>query len=57
MIPIEIRELWKRGIENNSYYLKLCGSGGGGFVLGFTKNINKARKELIDYQLKIVYNI
>ena len=30
MIPKEFHNVWQRGIENNSYFLKLCGSGGGG---------------------------
>src|SRR5690606_24553274 len=35
MIPKQFHELWKKGIETNEYYLKLCGSGGGGYILGF----------------------
>jgi len=29
MIPKEFHSLWKKGIDTNAYYLKLCGSGGG----------------------------
>ena len=39
MIPKEFHTLWKKGIETNDYYLKLCGSGGGGYMLGFTEDI------------------
>jgi len=35
MIPAKFHQLWKDGIETNNYYLKLCGSGGGGYILGF----------------------
>ncbi|MBC9794374.1 mevalonate kinase family protein [Sinomicrobium weinanense] len=56
MIPAQFHKLWKRGIETNEYYLKLCGSGGGGYILGFTQDIEKARKALKDYNLEVVYN-
>ncbi|MEI6574860.1 MAG: mevalonate kinase [Bacteroidota bacterium] len=36
MIPEKMRGLWKFGLENGSFSLKLCGSGGGGFLMGFT---------------------
>lgn len=56
MIPEVFHKLWKEGIESNSYYLKLCGSGGGGYILGFTQNIDLAKSKLKDYQIEVVYN-
>ena len=56
MIPQQFHELWKKGIETNEYYLKLCGSGGGGYILGFTENIDVAQNTLKDYKLEVVYN-
>lgn len=56
MIPQEFHDLWKKGIETNEYYLKLCGSGGGGYILGFTENIDKAKVSLSNYKLEVVYN-
>jgi mevalonate kinase len=56
MIPQEFHQLWKQGIESNSYYLKLCGSGGGGYILGFTEDLDKARKALKGHRLEVVYN-
>ncbi len=56
MIPTQFHNLWKQGIETNDYYLKLCGSGGGGYILGFTEDIDKAKKSLKDYNLEVVYN-
>ncbi len=55
MIPAEFHQLWKKGIETNDYYLKLCGSGGGGYILGFTQDLEKAEKALKDHSLEIVY--
>jgi len=56
MIPQEFHELWKKGIETNDYYLKLCGSGGGGYILGFTEDIDKAKLALKNHKLEVVYN-
>jgi len=56
MIPQQFHDLWKKGIETNEYYLKLCGSGGGGYILGFTEDIQKAKQSLSDYKLEVVYN-
>ncbi|UZO81502.1 mevalonate kinase [Aquimarina sp. ERC-38] len=56
MIPKQFHDLWKNGIETNDYYLKLCGSGGGGYILGFTQDLKKAQAALKDYKLEVVYN-
>ena len=56
MIPSEFHELWKKGIETNTYYLKLCGSGGGGFMLGFTKDYEATKKALKGHRLELVYH-
>ncbi len=55
MIPKEFHQLWRQGIETNDYYLKLCGSGGGGYILGFTQDIEKARRALNGHSLEVVY--
>ena len=56
MIPKQFHTIWKAGIESNAYYLKLCGSGGGGYILGFTEDFQAAQKALIDHKLEVVYN-
>ncbi len=55
MIPLKLMDAWKTGIETNSYYLKLCGSGGGGYVLGFTEDYEQAKLHLANYNTEIVY--
>ena len=55
MIPEQFHGIWQEGIDSNDYYLKLCGSGGGGYILGFTQNLEKARISLKDYKLEVVY--
>lgn len=55
MIPNRFHAVWRKGLETNDYYLKLCGSGGGGFILGFTKDFQKTKKLLKEYKLELVY--
>ena len=55
MIPNAFHQIWKQGIETNDYYLKLCGSGGGGYILGFTKDYSKTKEILKQYKLELVY--
>ena len=55
MIPKQFHNLWKEGIDTGAYYLKLCGSGGGGYILGFTEDIDKARTALKNHNLEVVY--
>lgn len=37
MIPEFLRPFWAQGISSGDFYLKLCGAGGGGFMLAFAK--------------------
>jgi len=55
MIPEQFHELWQKGIESNDYYLKLCGSGGGGYILGFAPDIDRAKKALDGHKVEVVY--
>ncbi|NVK07981.1 MAG: mevalonate kinase [Tenacibaculum sp.] len=55
MIPTAFHKVWEKGIQTNDYYLKLCGSGGGGYILGFTEDYEKAKNSLKDYKLELVY--
>lgn len=55
MIPEAFHGIWQQGIDTNDYYLKLCGSGGGGYILGFAEDFEKAKASLKDYKLEVVY--
>ncbi|CAL2102686.1 Mevalonate kinase [Tenacibaculum sp. 190130A14a] len=55
MIPDAFHKVWEKGIQTNDYYLKLCGSGGGGYILGFTEDFDKAKSILKEYKLEVVY--
>jgi len=55
MIPSGFHELWKEGLESEEYFLKLCGSGGGGFVLGFTRDFDAVKKKFERFSPEVVY--
>jgi mevalonate kinase len=49
MIPGHILEIWENGLSSDDFYLKLCGSGGGGMMLGFTEKFEKTKQVLKDF--------
>lgn len=55
MIPKNLYAAWKKGLDTNAYYLKLCGSGGGGYILGFTRDYEVAEQMLGDFHKEIIY--
>ena len=54
MIPARFAITWENGLDTADYYLKLCGSGGGGFLLGFTCDYRKAKDILLGEGLEIM---
>ena len=42
MIPAAMEKYFEDGIETGAFYLKLCGSGGGGYLLAISSNRSKA---------------
>lgn len=54
MIPEDFVPAWKQGLKTGDYHLKLCGSGGGGFILGFTQSLTQTRLALKDYHTQLV---
>lgn len=55
MIPEKYQRVWQQGIDSETYYLKLCGSGGGGYLLGFTEDLEKTRMELKDVKIEVIH--
>jgi mevalonate kinase len=54
MIPVQIQSLWEEGINTEKFSLKLCGAGGGGFMLAFCYDGNNPEinfGEFISYKV------
>lgn len=54
MIPDRIVPAWLQGLQTRTYTLKLCGSGGGGYMLGFTRNYPQTVEELAALNLDTI---
>ncbi len=52
LIPPHLIPYWEKGLKSDFFKMKLCGAGGGGFMMGITKNLKKT-KELFD-KLEII---
>lgn len=57
MIPETMYEIWTRGLATGDYYLKICGSGGGGMMLGFTGDYENALTKLSQHKLILVHQL
>jgi len=51
MIPDTFKSPWLTGLSSTNYKLKICGAGGGGFLLGVSNNYDLTKKELKNYSL------
>jgi len=54
MIPYHFQEHWKHGLNTKEYLLKLCGSGGGGYLLGFTRDFDIVRKYFKEKDIELI---
>lgn len=55
-IPPSFQKKMKEGISDGDYFLKICGAGGGGFMLGFTENWEKTNEDLQAFSPVIIYS-
>lgn len=51
MTPEHLRSVWERGLHSGDFVLKICGAGGGGFVLGFARNASTVTENLSEFTL------
>ena len=51
MIPVAFRAIWSKGLNSPHFRLKLCGAGGGGFLLGMAPDLETAKKELAPHRI------
>ncbi len=54
MIPTLYRDLWRNNLESGDFYLKLCGAGGGGFLMGLAPNYKKAKIALAGHEVRSI---
>ena len=54
MVPSPVTGVWKQGLETEDFFLKLCGSGGGGMLLGFTADMEKAKLSIQDFNIEVI---
>ena len=54
MIPESFKNLWLSCLDSKDIALKLCGSGGGGYIIGYSIDLKKTKKELVNYNLKSI---
>ncbi len=54
MIPLTLEKEWMFGITSGKFMLKLCGSGGGGFILGFTHHYKEVRERFTEKKIEII---
>lgn len=53
MIAATVKGFWQKNIDNEDFILKICGAGGGGFMLGFAKN--RASAARLENEFRIVF--
>ena len=54
MIPKLYRDLWIEGINSDDYFLKLCGAGCGGFLMGITRDFQKVKQVLSAHEIRLL---
>jgi len=50
LITPQLRSIWRDGLDQGTYYMKLCGAGGGGFFLVFSE-----KKELVNLSSQVIW--
>ncbi len=57
LIPEAFRQIWKTGLDGNFFKLKVCGAGGGGFLLGITHDLEATQQLLPSQKLLPVLTV
>ena len=55
LIPEKYQSKVQQGLDTQDYFLKICGSGGGGYMIGFTQNWEETQQLLKGEDLEILY--
>lgn len=54
-IPKDFHRIVSSGLDNGDYFLKMCGAGGGGFILGFTNKWEQTQSRLSSFSIEEIY--
>lgn len=54
LIPEDFLDIIQQGLNSGLFALKLCGSGGGGFLLGFTHDLAETNKYFQELDMSII---
>ncbi len=46
LIPDFLKAAWQMGLDSDLYKMKICGAGGGGFMIGMTRDLERVRSEV-----------
>ncbi|MCF8246633.1 MAG: hypothetical protein K9J37_10280 [Saprospiraceae bacterium] len=57
LIPGKFQPTWQQGLDGDLYKLKVCGAGGGGFLLGITADFDATKAALANYNLLPVIKV
>lgn len=55
LIPEKYQSIVKQGLDTKDYFLKICGAGGGGYMIGFTQNWEETQQLLKNEELEVFY--
>jgi len=51
MIPDAFKDIWEEGLYEDAFKLKICGAGGGGYLLGISRDFDKTQQLLKGFSL------
>jgi len=54
MIPVHMMLHWEAGLHRDDFKMKLCGSGGGGFLLGISRDFSRTRDYYRQHGLELI---
>ncbi len=57
LIPADFLDSWKQGLESDYFKIKICGAGGGGFLLGYTRNYDQLPFSLTEHLIKVNFDL
>ncbi len=54
MIPNDFKQIWQKGLKGSAFKLKICGAGGGGFLLGVCDDFKQVESVVPHSLIRII---